>query len=129
MQEVRSRTEPAAATPPAHPFARWPVLGVAATGVAVLVAFSTRYGYHRDELYFLATSRHLTWGFVDQPPFVPALAWLSHAVFGDSLAGLRLLPALAYGATVVLTARIAREFGAARFGQILAALCAATAGV
>jgi hypothetical protein len=129
MHEVRAHTEPAAATPQTHPFARWPVLGVAAAGVAVLLAVGTRYGYHRDELYFLATARHLTWGFVDQPPFVPSLAWLSHAVFGDWLGGLRLLPALAYGATVVLTARIAREFGAARFGQILAALCAATAGV
>ena len=88
----------------ASPDSRWAaasatavVVGIAAAHVAVHLAFSARYGYHRDELYFLATARHLAWGFVDQPPLTPAVAWLAQALFGDSLVGLRLLPVLATG--------------------------------
>ena len=56
--------------PPA-PYA-WRPVGVVALGLfALLMAVAGRYGYHRDELYFLAAGRHLDWGDVDQPPLTP----------------------------------------------------------
>jgi predicted membrane-bound mannosyltransferase len=64
-----------------------------------------RYGYFVDELYYLACSRHLDWGYVDQPPLIALITWAWRSVFGQSLAALRLLPALAGVAEVVLTAR------------------------
>jgi 4-amino-4-deoxy-L-arabinose transferase-like glycosyltransferase len=107
------------------PFALRPVLVTAAVGVAVLLLTAGRYGYHRDELYFLACARHLAWGFVDQPPLTPAIARLSQAVAPDYLVVLRLIPALIYGSLVLLAALTARELGAGRTGQIGASVCAA----
>jgi hypothetical protein len=102
------------------------IVGIAVAFVVVEVAVAGRYGFHRDELYFLACARHLAWGYVDQPPFVPAVARVATAVFGSSVVGLRLLPAVAGGVTVVLTAFMARELGGGRRAQLLAALAAAT---
>jgi dolichyl-phosphate-mannose-protein mannosyltransferase len=101
------------------------VVAIAVAQVLVQLGFSTRYGYHRDELYFLAAARHLAWGYVDQPPLTPALAWLARTVFGDSLAGLRLFSILAGGAAVILGGLLARELGGGRYAQGLAALCMA----
>lgn len=101
--------------------ARRPLLVLALSLVALLVAVSGRYGYHRDELYFLAAGRHLAWDYPDQPPLMPALSRVVHAVAGDSLVALRLPPALAAGSVVVLTGMIARELGGRRSAQVLAA--------
>lgn len=104
------------------PFAWLPVLAVAAGSLALLLLVAGRYGYHRDELYFVAASKHMAWGYVDQPPLSVALVWLARRLFGDSLLGLRLFPALAYAAAVVLTGLMAREVGGRRFAQTFAAL-------
>ena len=69
------------------------------------------YGYFRDELYYIACSEHPDFGYVDHPPFSIFLLLLSRSVFGDSLFALRLLPALAGAATVLLAALMAREMG------------------
>lgn len=89
---------------------------------------STRYGWHRDELYFLEASKHLDWGFVDQPPFTPFVAWLANRVAPGNLAVLRLLPAIAAGATAVLGGVLARELGAGRRTQILSTAAVAGSG-
>ena len=102
------------------------VVAIATAFVALELAVAGRYGFHRDELYFLACARHLAWGYVDQPPFVPAVARIAVAVFGSSVVGLRVLPGLAGGVAVVFTACMARELGGGRRAQLLAALAAAT---
>jgi Dolichyl-phosphate-mannose-protein mannosyltransferase len=99
---------------------------IAAVAFAVEMAVSARYGYARDELYFLSAGRHLAFGYVDQPPLTPLLARISAAVTGHTLAGFRVLPALALAALVVATAVMSRMLGAGRTGQLLAALAAAT---
>ena len=100
-------------------------MGAAFALAALLAHLSTsaRYGYFRDELYFIACAKHLAWGYVDQPPLVAFAAWLS-APFGYNVVALRALPVLAAALTVWLCARIARELGGGTFAQALAALAA-----
>ena len=98
------------------------VIWVGGVVFAVLMALSPRYGFHRDELYFLDDARHLQASYVDQPVLTPLLAWVSLKLFGVSLAGLRLWPALAAGATVVISGLTARELGGGRRAQLLAAV-------
>lgn len=92
--------------------------------VALHVALARRYDYHRDELYFIACGRHLASGYVDHAPLVPWIAALA-GVFHHDLVALRLLPALAGGATVWLTAHLARELEA-RDGAVAMAAVAVT---
>ena len=80
------------------------------------------YGYFIDELYYLACSRHLAWGYVDQPPLIAWITWLARSVLGESLPAIRFLPAVAGAGEVALAALIARELGGKRFAQGLAAL-------
>ncbi len=90
---------------------------------------STRYGYFRDALYYLACSEHLAFGYVDQPPMIAVLGWFNRHTIGTSLPALLFWPALAGAGRIVLTAAIARELGARRFGVVLAAALAMTPAV
>jgi Dolichyl-phosphate-mannose-protein mannosyltransferase len=102
------------------------VIWVGGAVFAVLMALSGRYGFSHDELYFLACAQHLQASYVDQPVLTPLLAWVSLKLFGLSLPGLRLWPALAAWATVVIAGLTAREFGGSRRAQLLAAVGTAT---
>jgi hypothetical protein len=112
---------PAGALPDTGPFDRR-VIAVGGIVFAVLMALSDRYGFDRDELYFLDCARHLQASYVDQPVLAPLLAWVSLKLFGVSLPGLRVWPALAAWATVVVAGLTAREFGGTRRAQLLAAV-------
>lgn len=102
---------------------------LAAAVVALQMFTNGRYGYFRDELYFLACSDHLAWGYVDFAPLVAFVARASSVVLGDSLHALRFLPALAQGAEVLLTGLVARELGGKRFAVFVSALCVAVSPV
>ena len=78
------------------------------------------YGYFRDELYYLACGRHLAWGYVDHGPIVAVQARLAELTFGHSLAGLRILSALAGAVRVLLTGLLAWALGGYRPAQALA---------
>ena len=96
--------------------------------VVVLLALARRYGWHRDELYFLEAGRHLAWGYIDQPPFTPFVARVADEIARHDLLVLRLVPALATGASVVLGALLVRELGGGRTAQILGAGVVAGSG-
>ncbi|MHA6621240.1 glycosyltransferase family 39 protein [Pseudonocardia sp. DLS-67] len=97
-------------------------LAALAAGVGVLLLVTAgRYGYHRDELYFLRAGREPAFGYVDQPPLTPLLARAMDVLLPGSLTGLRLPSVLASALVVLLTGLIARELGGGRGAQLLAA--------
>ena len=98
------------------------ILSIAACKLLVHLYAGRHYGYFIDELYYLACSRHLDWGYVDHPPLIAFVAWIGRMLLGDTLAAIRFLPALAGAGEVVLASLIARALGGERFAQGLAAL-------
>ena len=97
-------------------------LATASLIVHLLTNATGGYGYFRDELYYVACSEHLDFGYVDHPPLSMVLLAVSRLMFGESLFALRLFPALAGGVTVLLTGWMARELGGRRFAQVLASI-------
>lgn len=105
------------------------VLAIAFGKLVLHCVFNNRYGYFRDEFDYLSCGDHLAWGYVDQPPLLPFLVRVIRIMLGDSLRSIRFLPALATSALVVLTALIAREFGARRFALGLSAVAVLVAPI
>lgn len=100
---------------------RWIVLFALLKTIAQ-ACLGSGYGFHRDELQFVADARHLDWGFVAYPPFTPFIGRVALALFGPSLAGLRLSGAIAQGMVIVLAALMARTFGGGRAAQWVSAI-------
>lgn len=98
------------------------VCSVAAVRVIVYVLAAGRYGYFRDELYYLACGEHPAWGYMDQPPLIAWMAWLLEHTIGTSLYALRFLPMLAHVGSIVLTGLLARKLGGGSWAMFLASL-------
>jgi hypothetical protein len=84
--------------------------------------YAPEYGFFGDELYTIALSRHLAFGYVDLPPLVPALVALSRTLLGDSLFVHHIFPALAGAATLIFMGLITKEFGGKTFAVLLSVL-------
>ncbi len=102
---------------------------LAAFQLALQITFHGSYNYFRDELYYIACSDHLAFGYVDQPPLCAAILWVTRHLLGDSLYAIRFLPALAGAAVVALAALMTRKLGGGPFAQALAALSVVVAPV
>lgn len=85
------------------------------------IILNGQYGFHRDELDFIMNARRLDWGYVSYPPVTPLFTRIGLILFGESLRGLRILPAAAQGICMVLAALIARDIGGKRSAQFLTA--------
>jgi hypothetical protein len=98
------------------------VLFLALANFLLHLYFNNRYGFFRDEFDYAACGDHLAWGYVDHPPLIPFLLKISRLLLGDSMRSIRMVPAVATSAAIVLTAMIARELGGRRFAMVLSAL-------
>ena len=102
------------------------VYACAALVAAVLLVLAPRYGFHRDELYFMTNAEHPAWGYVDHPPVTPMMGWLSQALFGDTVFGLRALTAIVAALIVIAGAAVCTEVGGGRSAATLTAAATAT---
>jgi 4-amino-4-deoxy-L-arabinose transferase-like glycosyltransferase len=105
------------------------LLLIAGAVVLALLLVATRYGYHRDELYFVEATHHLAWGYVDQPPLTIWIAWVAGTLAPQSLFALRVAPALAMGGVVVLAGIVAHRLGGGRVAVLSAATAIAVSGI
>ena len=80
------------------------------------------YELHRDEYLYLAEAGHLSWGFMEVPPLLSFLAWIS-SIFGNGFFWVKFWPALFGALTVWTTCSIVRELGGDKFAQFLAGFC------
>ncbi len=67
-----------------------------------------------DEAQYWTWAQHLDWGYFSKPPGVAALIWLSTALFGDDLAGVKALAMLCYPLAAGACWAIARRLYDAR---------------
>lgn len=103
------------------------MVAVIAAAIVWAVGAFGAYGWFTDELYFLSCARRPALGYVDHPPLATLLLGALRFVFDDHLALIRLVPAAAYGASIVLVGGLARSLGGGAFAQTLGAAILATA--
>ncbi|MHB8532608.1 MAG: glycosyl transferase, family 39, partial [Solirubrobacteraceae bacterium] len=111
------------------PVAVAPLVAIAGVAMLALALTSGRYGYHRDELYFIAAGAHPALGYPDQPLLSPLLAHAMDLLAPGSLLVLRAPAILACGVTTLTTGLLARELGGNRRAQALAGACWAAGAV
>lgn len=83
---------------------------------------NTNYELHRDEMLYFNMADHLSFGYATVPPVIGFLAFIIKSIFGYSVFGIRLIPALLGTASLFIIAKIVRELG----GGILALIIASS---
>src|SRR5690242_13921719 len=94
--------------------------------MVALLATANRYGYHRDELYFLMLRP--AWGYVDQPPLTPLIARLFNGIADEPWA-LRIPATVCAAVALFVLVQITRELGGGRRPQVLCAWGFVTASI
>ena len=102
---------------------------IAGVVVVLLMGFAGRYGFHRDELYFIEGGHHPAWAQPDNPMLVPFLAAAWHDLTGGSLVLFRILPSLAAAVTVLIAAATSRMIGGSPLHQTLTAAVMASSSI
>lgn len=103
----------------------WVLLLIALVQFSLHLWVNWHDNFFRDELYYMAAAQHLSPGYVEFPPFVALATGLSRAILGSSVLAMRLLPALAGAAIILLTADVVTELGGGPLAQVLAAVAIA----
>src|SRR6476620_6949808 len=79
------------------------------------------YELHRDEYLYYQQGQHLDFGFLENPPLIGLLGYIS-SLFGGSIFWIKFWPSLFGALTLYITVLLVREFGGKLYAQILAGL-------
>lgn len=99
----------------------WAVVSIALLQFVLHLWTNAHDNFFRDELYYIAASRHLGFGYVDFPPMTALIVAAERLLLGNSLVALRFLPAVAAVAVILLTTDMVAVLGGGLVAQVLAA--------
>jgi Dolichyl-phosphate-mannose-protein mannosyltransferase len=99
------------------------VWGLMVIQFAIHVVLGNRYGFHRDELYFIECGRRLAFGYVDHPPLIPWLAALMEGLFGTHMLAIRIPAMVASAVLIQLTFRLGLAIGSGPLAAAAASFC------
>jgi len=85
------------------------------------LAIHPMYELHRDEYLYLAEADHLSWGYMEAPPLLALLGWISK-LFGSSLMVVRFWATLFGAMTLWLVGHITLRLGGGIYAVLLACL-------
>jgi hypothetical protein len=91
--------------------------------------FLLEYGYFRDELYYIALSDNLDFGYVDVPPIVPFLLAVVRHFLGTSFLSLHLLPAVCGALVVWIVSLMVKKMGGGINALLLTLACVTVAPI
>ena len=77
------------------------------------------YGYHRDEMYYVAIADGFSFSNLDMPPVSPLYLKLFLVAFGHSLKVLHLAASVCGSLVIIFSCLIARELGGRRYAMAL----------
>jgi len=98
------------------------IMSLLSAGVHLLVNAFGGYGWFRDELYYIACSKHLAAGYVDQPSFSIVIMAVTRLLFGESVFAIRLIPAILSGLTVAILGLLVVRMGGHHLAVVLASV-------
>src|SRR5262245_13332115 len=102
--------EPDTGTLPGH-WGTVAAMALLSLGVHLAANAFGGYGYFRDELYYIACSKRLAAGYVDQPPLSIFVLAAARFLLGDSVFAIRLVPALVSSLSVTALCLLVRRLG------------------
>lgn len=79
------------------------------------------YELHRDEYLYLSESDHLAWGYIEAPPLLSLLGYIS-GLFGNAIGLVRFWPALFGAMNIYLVGRFVQKLGGGVYACLLACL-------
>lgn len=79
------------------------------------------YELHRDEYLYYAQGQHLAAGFLENPPLLALMGWIS-GLLGGSFFWIKFWPCLFGAGTMLLACGIARQLGGGLYAQLVTSL-------
>jgi hypothetical protein len=96
----------------------WVIAAIAVANV-IFHLLLPEYGYHRDELYYVAIADGFSFANLDMPPGAPLYLKMFLMVFGHSLKVLHLAASVCGSIVIIFACLIAKEFGGKRYAVLL----------